>query len=137
MSSPDSTKKRRLAVDNSDGDDSGIVDDGSSTAMSKILAKLNDMETEMNGMNSRLSRMDELEGRCNTMQNEMDSLQKKCTNLDARCESLELSVQILSDENKWEYSAPPVPLSHWRGFNEDYINQMQKFWPISRGIHVN
>ena len=48
MSSPDSTKKRRVATGSDGGVNSGIVDDGTTT-MSTILAKLNDMQNEMNG----------------------------------------------------------------------------------------
>jgi len=137
MSSPDSTKKRRIAVSNGSGDDNGIVDDG--ITMSTILAKLNDMENrfismqseldkcnssresmqkEMDGMQSRLSHIDELEKKC-------DRLEKECTHLDIRCDSLQRSVEILSKESKWKYSAPPIPLSHWRGFPEDYVDSMQ------------
>ena len=43
MSSPDSTKKRRIAVGSSGGADDGIVDDEMKMAMSIILAKLNDI----------------------------------------------------------------------------------------------
>jgi len=139
MSSPDSTKKRRVAAGNNGGGggvDNNGVDDG--ITMSTILAKLNDMQNEMNGMKNeldkcissrdsvqeemdgmqtRLSHMDELEKKC-------DRLEKRCTNLDIRCESLQRSVQILGKVSKWEYSAPPIPLSHWRGFDEGYIEEM-------------
>jgi len=135
MSTPDSTKKRRVATGNNGGggvDNNGNgVDDGSCTTMSKILAKLNDMQNEMNGMKSRLSRMDELEEKCQRQEEAYSllkanciELEKKCTHLDTRCESLQRSVQILSKESKWEYSAPPIPLSHWRGFDEGYIGEM-------------
>ena len=40
---------------------------------------------------------------------------------------MQRSVQILSKESKWEYSAPPIPLSHWRGFDEEYINNICSF----------
>ena len=94
MSSPDSIKKRRIAVDSSGGDINGTVDDESSTTMSTILAKLNDMQTEldsctssrdsmqkeMDGVQSRLSHMDELEQKCT-------ALEKKCTSLETRCEN--------------------------------------------------
>ena len=50
MSSPDSTKKRRIAT-GSGGGDNGL-DDG--ITMSAILAKLNDMQNEMNGMKDEL-----------------------------------------------------------------------------------
>jgi len=134
MSSPDSTKKRRVATGNNSGggvDNNGLDDDG--ITMSTILAKLNDMQNEMNGMRSRLSRMDELEkkyhrqeDKCTALETKCNTLEKKCTHLDARCESLQRSVQILGQESTWEYSAPPVPLSHWRGLPENHIDQMQK-----------
>jgi len=131
MSSSDSIKKRRIAVSNGGGGD-GIVDDGGSTTMSKILAKLNDMENRCISMQSELdsciSSRDAIQQEMDGMQSRLfhvDELEKKCTNLDTRCESLQRSVQILSKESKWEYSAPPVPLSHWRGFPENYINKMQ------------
>ena len=133
MSTPDSTKKRRVATDNNGGVNNGVDDDG--TTMSTILAKLNDMTNEMNGMKSRLSRMDELENKyqrqeeeCSLLKVNCNALEKTVKILDTRCESLQRSVQILSKENVlWEYSAPPIPLSHWRGFPEDYVDRMQYF----------
>ena len=49
--------------------------------------------------------------------------------LEARCESLERSVQILTKDAKWKYSAPAIPTSHWidRGFDEHYIEGMEDF----------
>ena len=151
MSSPDSIKKRRIATTGNSGggggNDNGIVDDGSTT-MSKILAKMNDMQNEMNGMKSeldsckssrdamqkemntmknRLSHIDELEKKCDTLETKCNVLEKKCIHLDTRCDSLQRSVQILSKESKWEYSVPPIPDSHWRGFDEYYIEQIQNF----------
>jgi len=139
MSSPDSTKKRRIALGSGGGDDNG-VDDGSCTTMSKILAKLNDMQNEldkciaardsmqkeMDGMQNRLSHIDDLEKKCDTLETNCNVLEKKCIHLDTRCESLQRSIQILSKESKWEYSAPPIPLSHWRGFPEDYVDSMKR-----------
>jgi len=132
MSSPDSTKKRRIAKDSSGGDNNGGGgggDDG--TTMSIIFAKLNDMQNEMNGMKNEL---DSCISSRDSMQKEMDGLQsrlshlneleKKCTHLDTTCESLQRSVQILSKESQWEYSAPDIPLSHWRGFDEQYTQEM-------------
>jgi len=87
-------------------------------------------------MEDRLSHVDELEKKykrqeeeCSLLKANCNELKEKCTNLDTRCESLQRSVQILSKESKWEYSAPYIPDSHWEnlGFDEDYINQMQKF----------
>ena len=48
MSTPDSTKKRRVATGSRGGGDSGGIDDDGTT-MSAILAKMNDMQNEMNG----------------------------------------------------------------------------------------
>ena len=133
MSSPDSTKKRRVATGNNGGggvDNNG--DDG--TTMSTILAKLNYMQNEMNGMKSRLSRMDKLEEKyirqedeCSLLKANCNALEKRVKILDTRCESLQRSVQILSKESTWEYSASPISLSHWRGFPEDYVDRMQEF----------
>ena len=71
------------------------------------------MQKEMDGMRDRLSRMDELE--------------TKYEQQEERCNSLQRSIQILSAENKWEYSAPPIPRSHWtdQGFDEYYIDQIE------------
>jgi len=140
MSSPDSTKKRRIAVGNvggGSGDDNGL-DDG--ITMSTILAKLNDMQNEMNGMKSRLSRVDELEekcqlkeDKCTTLETKCNAFEKKCANLDTRCESLQRSVQILSKESKWEYSAPPIPDSHWHGLPEEDIGGMKRLLRLIKG----
>ena len=105
------------------------------------------MQNEMNGMKSRLSRMDELEKKyqrqedeckllkanCNTLEKKCTTLEKKCTNLDTRCDSLQRSVQILSKESKWEYSAPPIPDSHWRGLPEEDIGGMERLLRLIEG----
>ena len=111
------------------GDNNGLDDE---TTMFTILAKMNDMQNEMNGMKNRLSSMDELEKKykcqeeeCSLLKANCNELEKKCTHLETRCESLQRSVQILSKESKWEYTAPPIPLSHWRGFDEGYIEEIK------------
>ena len=134
MSTPDGTKKRRIATDNGgggSGDNNGIVDDG--ITMSKILAKLNDMQSELD---SCISSRDAMQKEMNTMQkrlSHMDVLEKKCTNLDTRCDSLQRSMQILSKESTWNWSVPSIPLSHWRGFTEDHVDNMQIFLDDIKG----
>ena len=74
------------------------------------------MQNELDNATGRLSHMDELVRRCEF--------------LEARCESLERSVQILTKDVNWKYSAPPsIPTSHWinRGFDEHYIEGMEVF----------
>ena len=116
MSSNNTIKKRRVG-----SDDSGI-------SLAAILA-------EMQEMKSKLSRMDEMESRCISMQNEMDgmksslsridnmqttidnqqsyidSLESKGIHLEDRCDSLQRSVEILSKESTWKYSAPSYPIA--------------------------
>ena len=133
MNSNDTTKKRKV-----DSDESGI-------SLAAVLA-------EMQEMKSKLSRMNELESRCINMQNEIDSMKKdrisrmgdmqttidnqqshidslesKGIHLEDRCDSLQRSVEILSKESTWEYSAPAIPNSHWTslGFNEEYVQDME------------
>ena len=57
----------------------------------------------------------------------MDKLESNCKFLKAECGSLERSMQILIKEQKWEYSAPSIPTSHWinNGFEEQYIEGME------------
>ena len=122
MSSNNTTKKRKV-----DSDESGI-------SMAAVLA-------EMQEMKNKLSRMDELESRCINMQNEMDGMRSRSTimqneidsmkdrishidKLENKCDLLQRSIQILSKESTWEYSAPSIPVSHWivNGFaDDDYI----------------
>ena len=65
------------------------------------------MQNEINNMKDRISHIDELENKCGLLQR---------------------SIQILSKENKWEYSTCPKPDSYWieRGFDEDYIDSMKE-----------
>ena len=74
--------------------------------------------------------MAEMKAHLMRMENRVDELDSKCKSLEVRCESLERSVQILKKDTKWEYSAPSIPRSHWmidRGFDEDYIREMENF----------
>ena len=124
MSSNNTTKKRKV-----DSDESGI-------SLAAVLA-------EMQEMKSKLSRMDELESRCINMQNEMDGVKSRSTimqneinsmkdrishidELENKCDSLQRSVEILSKESSWEYSAQSIPNSHWTdlGFDAEYIQDM-------------
>ena len=42
---------------------------------------------------------------------------------------LERSVQVLKKSEKWEFSAPEIPLSYWtdRDFGQDYTEDMDHF----------
>jgi len=127
MSSPDSTKKRRIAVSNGGGDDNGIVDDG--ITMSKILAKLNDMENRCISMQSELDRC--ISSR-DAMQEEFNTMQKRLSHMDeleTRCSSLQRSVHILIKDQKWMYNVPTIPWSHWehQGFDANYITGVKHF----------
>ena len=126
--SSDSIKKRKIADEGSNNDDNGVDSDESSTAamiaemrehMMCMKNKMDGMQSEMDGMKSRLSRMDELEKKCQQQEEKFNILEE-------RCDSLQRSVEILSKESTWEYSAPPIPTSHWTGlgFDEEYIEDM-------------
>jgi len=104
MSTNNTTKKRKVA-----SDDSGI-------SLAPVLAEMQEMKSnqyelesrcinmqkEMDGMRDKLSRMDELETKCQQQE-------EKCVILEDRCDSLQRSVEILSKESTWEYSAPSIP----------------------------
>jgi len=126
--SSDSTKKRRIA--DGSNDNIGLGSDEASTAaiiaeMKEHLMcmqnKMDGMQSEMDGMKSRLSHMDELEKKCQRQEG-------KCNILEDKCDSLQRSIEILNEENKWEYSAPPIPTSHWTSldFDADYIDDMEE-----------
>jgi hypothetical protein len=139
MSSNDATKKRRLANnDNGNGDNmaaAGVEDTITEmkSHMTQMQNKMNDMETravsmqnEMNGMRTRLSHIEELEKNTTSAQGEIVDLKEENNFLKARCGSLERSMKVLIDEQKWEYSSPNIPESHWeeRGFDDEYIEWM-------------
>ena len=132
MSSNDNTSKRRKVATNSNsngGEDrtaevaAGVEDD--------VIAKMIKvhMQNEKDSIRGRLLQMDELESKIASMQGEIGSLKDVNNFLKARCGSLERSVKILIQEQKWEYSAPDIPRSHWeeRDFGEDYIQLMEDF----------
>ena len=140
--SSDTVKKRRLANNDSGNGDNmaaaGVEDTITEmkSHMTQMQNKMNDMETravsmqnEMNGMRTRLSHIEELEKNTASAQGEIVDLTKDNKFLKAKCSSLERSIKILIDEQKWEYSAPNIPTSHWeeRGFDEDYIECMEQF----------
>ena len=131
MSSSETTKKRK-AVGHQGGVEceSNAATGEGGTTLAAILAEMKDMKSEMKDMRGRLSRMDELESKCQIQEKNMDKLESKCKMLEVRCASLEGSVKILTKENKWEYSAPYIPTSHWidHGFvhlDVDYIPCME------------
>ena len=130
MSSNDTSKRRKVATNsNSNGGEdrtssvAGVEDD--------VIAKMIKvhMQNEMNSIRGRLLQMDKLESKIASMQGEIGSLKDENNCPKARCGSLERSVKILIQEQKWEYSAPDIPRSHWfsRGFDEDYIQLMEDF----------
>ena len=81
---------------------------------------MDDVEKMMAEMKAQMERV--MESRLGEMQNELDEVK-------SRCESLERSVQILSKDVEWKYSAPAIPAGHWidRGFDEDYVERMERF----------
>mmetsp|Transcript_27108 Transcript_27108/g.58089 ORF Transcript_27108/g.58089 Transcript_27108/m.58089 type:complete len:355 (+) Transcript_27108:91-1155(+) len=99
------------------------------------------MTLMQNELDNRLSRIDEVEAKCESMQNAMDDMERrlfllhvdeleaKCHFLEAKCCSLERSLKSLTTKKKWEYSAPPIPSSHWTelGFDDEYIECMDLF----------
>ena len=141
------TKKQRREDSHQGGDSAAasmaVNDEGDGTTLAAILAEMKNhmssVQNEMDDMKGRLSRMDELENEVDGMKSRlshMDELETKCKaqgekikELEARCGCLERSTQILIKENKWKYSAPSIPTSYWieRGFDEDYIGDMEYF----------
>ena len=120
------------------GDDHVVVGDTaqmdveeSGATMSVIMAKMYDIE-------QRLSRVEELESRCTSLEDTCNSLEGKNNVLDARCGSLERCVEILRKEHKWEYSARPIPRSHWLSavWMIMILNARKSLWVKSRNIHV-
>ena len=143
MSSPPETTKKRKADDYQGGGDceSNAATDKGGTTLAAILSKMKDMKSEMNDMKGRLSRMDELEkkcqiqeenidrleSKCQIQEKNLDKLENKCKSLEVKCESLERSMQILIEEQKYEYSAPSIPMSYWvdLGLGEENIAGME------------
>ena len=110
--SADTTKKRKTDGGSSHDDNDVEMSEGGTT-MAAILA-------EMKNLKSRYT----------SLQNEMNGMKDKCTYLENRCDSLQRSVQILSKESKWEYAAPPIPLSHWRGFRSPRFISLEANNPL-------
>ncbi|EJK53423.1 hypothetical protein THAOC_27148, partial [Thalassiosira oceanica] len=63
------------------------------------------------------------------MQTRIDGLLRRNSALEAenralgnRCKSLERSIEVLSKDVDWKYSAPPISRGHWleRGFDDEY-----------------
>ena len=114
MSSDDNNtakKRKAIATDDDVVEVEGLESSASAAAiMAEMKAHMTRMQNEMtqhlqneiDGMKSRLSKMDELERKCQLYEG-------KYKNLVAKCDSLETCVQILTKENKWEYSAPSTP----------------------------
>ena len=138
--SSDLTKKRKTPVaeiGGVKGDNTAAATAGSDDIIAEMKANMTRMQNEMDSMKGRLLQMDELERRRYQSQEEKYHVQEeksklqeeKCKMLEDRCESLERSMKILIDEQKWEYSAPDIPRSHWieSGFDEDYIEDIEQF----------
>ena len=129
MSSPETTMKRKAAADGHQGggdcESNAATDEGATTlALASILAEMKDMRLEMKDMKGRTN---ELESKCQMQEKNMDKLKSKCKMLEVKCDSLERSMQILIKEQKYEYSGPYIPTSHWidQGLDVDYIEGME------------
>ena len=118
MSSETAKKRKRDG-----GGDEEPGRSGGGAGVEKVVAE---MKTQMTRMENR---MGELERKCSSLETSLADAKGKCEFFEARCESLESTVQVLIKEQKWEYSAPTIPTSHWvdQGFNEDYIEWMELF----------
>ena len=106
MSSNDASKKRRVDADNN------IIGGICGTAATGVEDIIAEMKVHMT-----------------RMQDEMNELKAENKCLKSRCSSLERSVTIIAKEQKWKYSAPDIPRSHWEelGFNEGYFWEMERF----------
>ena len=82
----------------------------------------------------------EIRERIIALTSQVGCLKKENERLHLRCESLERSVQALSGDGNWTYSAPDVPESHWidQGHNEDYAEEaeilIQSIETTTRGL---
>ena len=134
--SSDTAKKRKVAAEEYDCGSVHTAVAGVEDIIAEMKAHMMSMQNEMNSMRERLSNVEKLESKAASMQNEIDEL-KITTNglkkenkfLKTKCSSLEISVSILVKEQKWEYSAPDIPTSHWHNphFDEEYIEEMESF----------
>lgn len=70
------------------------------------------------------------------MQIRIDGLLRRNSALEAenralgnRCKSLERSIEVLSKDVDWKYSAPPISRGHWleRGFDDEYATEATAF----------
>ena len=60
--------------------------------------------------------MDELESRSTLMENEISNMKDRISHVDElenKCELLQRSLKFLTKEQKWKYSAHPIPRSYW------------------------
>ena len=117
--SSDTAKKRKVAAEEYD---CGSVH----TAVAGVEDIIAEMKSHIAGMQNK---MNEMEIRAISTQNEATLLKKENKSLKTRCGSLERSMQILIKEQKWEYSAPDIPTSHWHNphFDEEYIEEIESF----------
>lgn len=72
--------------------------------------------------------MDGMQNTIVNQQSHIDSLESKGIYLEDRCELLQRSIQMLSKESTWEYSAPSIHDNYWigLGFDEEYIESMDE-----------
>ena len=128
--SSDTAKKRKVAAEEYDcGSDNNTAVAGVEDIIAEMKSHMTRMQNEMNSMRERLSNVDKLESKASSMQNEIDDMKRENKFLKTKCSSLEISVSILVKEQKWEYSAPDIPTSHWHNphFDEEYIEEMESF----------
>ena len=106
--SADTAKKRKTGGGDSQGDNDVEMSEGGTT-MAAILAEMKDLKS-----------------RYTSLQNEMNGMKH---DLEAKCRSLERGMDILVKENKWEYSAPDIPTSHWidKGYDMIYAKGVENF----------
>ncbi|KAL7524856.1 hypothetical protein ACHAXR_000746, partial [Thalassiosira sp. AJA248-18] len=89
-----------------------------------------DMMAEMKAMmEQNSSQMARMQNEMNSMKIQLNETEGRCHYLEARCGSLERTLKVLVKSQKWEYSAPDIPDSHWTelGFDEGYIYHVDGF----------
>ena len=128
MNEPEKKRKRDGRDDGSTAAEEG---GGVGAARDSMMAEMRAMleQTHLQIMAKMQERMNAIERQNDELAKKYESQEDRCRFLEARCGSLERSVQILAQNQNWESSAPDIPDNYWdeRGFDEDYIQQMEIF----------
>ncbi|EJK60502.1 hypothetical protein THAOC_19130, partial [Thalassiosira oceanica] len=125
----DEGRKRKLEASNNEGSPVASDDMGLKAFLDQHSEQMRRMQSQIAGLMAiNITLQARLDGQAESQAQEVNGLREKCDVLESKCGSLERSIQVLTKDVSWSYSAPSIPRSHWieQGRDEEYADNMEE-----------